>query len=219
MKVIENITLCRFSNGQVAVARDSELPLRAEAIGSIEIEEWMSRDFVSAIRGGVMVDVGAFVGDTAIKFIEQGCDVYAFEPFFDAYACLCINAPSAKKFNVAVGDGESVILDHHVHGGNLGSRMVRSDPSGTPTLKLDSLNLQRCDFLKIDCEGREPFVLRGAREMILRCRPVMWIECYAEILAIHGESRNGLHSLIEQFRYTLDIIGDEPRYDILCRPK
>src|SRR5690242_12326041 len=41
---------------------------------------------------------------------------------------------------------------------------------------IDSLGLPRLDFLKIDVEGMEIAVLRGARDMIARFVPRCWIE-------------------------------------------
>lgn len=43
-------------------------------------------------------------------------------------------------------------------------------------MRLDALNLQRLDLLKIDVEGMEIDVLRGAQDTLSRCRPVMVIE-------------------------------------------
>jgi hypothetical protein len=43
-------------------------------------------------------------------------------------------------------------------------------------ISIDSLNLPRLDFLKIDVEGMELEVLNGARETVDKCRPLMWIE-------------------------------------------
>ena len=42
--------------------------------------------------------------------------------------------------------------------------------------KVDSLNLARCDLIKIDVEGAEYGVLVGAGETIKRCQPVLYIE-------------------------------------------
>jgi FkbM family methyltransferase len=41
---------------------------------------------------------------------------------------------------------------------------------------IDSLNLQRLDFLMLDIEGMEEEALRGAVETIARCRPLLYVE-------------------------------------------
>ncbi|MBC7601656.1 MAG: FkbM family methyltransferase [Ramlibacter sp.] len=45
-----------------------------------------------------------------------------------------------------------------------------------PMMTLDSLRLARCDFVKLDVEGMEADVLRGALDLIKRTLPVMMIE-------------------------------------------
>jgi FkbM family methyltransferase len=45
-----------------------------------------------------------------------------------------------------------------------------------PVVTLDSLNLPRCEFLKIDVEGMELNVLRGAEQTIRRLRPILYVE-------------------------------------------
>jgi hypothetical protein len=62
--------------------------------------------------------------------------------------------------------------------GNTGHTHV--DPNSvngdTQITKLDSLNIDNVDYIKIDCEGYEYRVLRGAEGTIKRCRPVVVIE-------------------------------------------
>jgi hypothetical protein len=43
-------------------------------------------------------------------------------------------------------------------------------------LTIDSLDLQHCDFMKIDVEGMELEVLKGARETIARFKPALYVE-------------------------------------------
>lgn len=45
-----------------------------------------------------------------------------------------------------------------------------------PITTLDSYNLPRIDLLKIDVEGYEIHVLKGAEETLLRCKPVVIFE-------------------------------------------
>ena len=42
--------------------------------------------------------------------------------------------------------------------------------------RLDDLNFQNVDFIKIDTEGFEAFVVQGGMETILRCKPVIYME-------------------------------------------
>jgi len=46
----------------------------------------------------------------------------------------------------------------------------------TPMVSIDSLGVERLDFLKIDVEGMEIEVLRGARATLERCKPIVMAE-------------------------------------------
>lgn len=51
------------------------------------------------------------------------------------------------------------------------------DPTGLVQARtIDSYNFQNVSFIKIDCEGFEYFVLKGAEETLRRCKPVVIVE-------------------------------------------
>ena len=111
--------------------------------------------------------------------------------------------PNVDARNVAVGDvcdpasvgitdfveDLGVVYPNWAYGGsgmfNLGGIGVCA-PTGThvsaaahvvPMVSIDSLELPRVDYMKIDVEGCEPLVLLGAQETIKRCKPVILFEC------------------------------------------
>jgi FkbM family methyltransferase len=56
---------------------------------------------------------------------------------------------------------------------------ISYDPAtlvSVPMVSLDSLALDRVDLIKLDIEGMEVEGLRGARETLLKCRPMLAIE-------------------------------------------
>jgi hypothetical protein len=98
--------------------------------------------------------------------------------------------------------------------------------SGTVLLKtLDSFQIAqgRFSFFKIDVEGFETRVLRGARKTIAANMPVMLIEVNDGALVRAETSREELLSMIETFGYTHSITDrrsnySDPQYDVLCIP-
>ena len=51
------------------------------------------------------------------------------------------------------------------------------DGDTTGVLQLDdAVKVSRCKFMKIDLEEMEANVIRGARDVIRRCRPVHYVE-------------------------------------------
>ena len=75
---------------------------------------------------------------------------------------------------------------------------------------LDALNLplSSLKFIKIDVEGGEYDVLRGARGCIKRCKPVITFECGESAFVNYGTTREAL--LNEFFNLGYDL------YDIKC---
>lgn len=136
------------------------------------------------------VDVGAHVGSWSFAMAEAGFKaVEAFEPAKDTFECLKENAKEWRQehmnlqcyiglTNCALGEDTRKMgmrEDAKYAGGNTGGRYLKGD-GDVLVRPLDVYNLDVLDFLKLDVEGFEPFVLRGARATLLRCRPVVLIE-------------------------------------------
>lgn len=176
--------------------------------------------------GDVYLDLGAFIGDTVLPLLERGVTCIAFECCPDAFEALAINTqafPNGRNIRAILGDGRPAKANG-VFGeknGNCGTRMVTLG-EGEPTFQIDSLNLERVDFVKLDTEGTEPLVLEGMRETILRCRPKMLIELYSTILAKQGFTRQDVYDFLKSVDYVWWLaIGrwEDDRCDILCAPR
>jgi len=58
------------------------------------------------------------------------------------------------------------------------------------------------DIMKIDVEAYEVQVLRGAENLIRRCRPLMFIELHTATLPDNGESLESFMALMDDYGYT-----------------
>lgn len=172
--------------------------------------------------GDWVVDGGAFIGDHTIAYLKavgpEG-KVYAFEPNPAAYACLYHNCSEAVTFNAGLSDRESFV--NYRAADNAGAGHVGADDGPIHLFTLDSLNLRRCDFLKLDIEGCEYEALVGAAKTIGQHKPVLWIEVNEG--ALIRRMRNGaqLRKLIESYGYTLYPHPEQggEQYDVLCIPQ
>jgi FkbM family methyltransferase len=108
----------------------------------------------------------------------------AFEPIAEHRACFERNVHpdhtcAIELHPFALGDGEEV-LRFAISPENTGGTHVNPDEDGVgpqvPMRALDSFGLAGVDFLKIDCEGYEHFVLKGAEETVRRERPCILVE-------------------------------------------
>ncbi len=88
---------------------------------------------------------------------------------------------NVQCFNAAVGEIPDLIivpiLDYNVES-NYGSLNLGTFESGeqVQVIPIDSLNLPRCNFLKIDVEGMEIKVLKGAKDTIQKHKPLLYVE-------------------------------------------
>ena len=57
-------------------------------------------------------------------------------------------------------------------------------------VKLDDLRLGRIDMLKIDTEGFELPIVKGARDTLLRCKPVVVVEQKGRDERYHGDAKD-----------------------------
>jgi FkbM family methyltransferase len=184
-------------------------------------------------KDGIGFDIGGNVGVHTLvlaKYFEQG-RVYAFEPQRLVYQQLVANIAinslvNVYPFNMAVGNEDGhlnvPVLDPYKPASygslELGRPQVEDIGQWPDVLstqetvelhRVDSLGLPDPSFIKIDVEGMELDVLRGAYETIMRARPIMFIEY------LKNDS-SALYSHIKGVGY--DIYDFAPTYNYLCVP-
>jgi len=139
--------------------------------------------------GAIVLDIGANIGAHTVplaQLVGSGGVVVAFEPQPVLHQILCANlvlnsVPNVLTYPMALGNCEGEckipVFDYsqaHNFGG-ISMDMVEEGES-IPLGKLDSFQLDRVDFIKLDVEGFESKVLEGAANTIERCHPIMYIE-------------------------------------------
>ncbi|HMU15820.1 MAG TPA: FkbM family methyltransferase [Thauera aminoaromatica] len=133
--------------------------------------------FVPESRRRVAIDIGAHVGLWSMHLARLFGQVQAFEPnleLWDLFGWNLDGCDNVDLHRVALGKspgtaGLKVYEGHSGHSQISGEGDVRVEP-------LDSYQLDRVDFIKIDVEGLESLVVNGAMETIQRCQPVMVVE-------------------------------------------
>jgi FkbM family methyltransferase len=152
----------------------------------------------------VALDVGANIGWYSVlldRLSAPGARVLAFEPDPGSYRLLSANlkanhAEHVTALNVALGDKPGVALLHRYRDSNNGRHtLLEGNTSGgtvevaVETLKdvweREQLGARAVAVLKIDVEGFECLVLRGAGDLLRRCRCVL-LEYSPEGLTLAG---------------------------------
>lgn len=137
---------------------------------------------IVSLGNGLCLDIGANVGFMSMALLSSGFEVMSFEPQPALLELLRKNCPLAKCYGYALSDRNGVGTMPRIsysRKGNYGALGLGGKSElGTISVEcrtLDSFNLN-VGFIKIDVEGHELSVLRGAVETIERCSPVMYIE-------------------------------------------
>lgn len=134
------------------------------------------------------VDIGANKGVWTLYLARHCRQVYAFEPNPKVYRWLkrYVRLPNVTASNVALSDVEGkAVLRVPKYARGYSNQHASLSPENVSenfgavevqTKPLDALGLGDIGFIKIDVEGHELAVLRGARETLARSRPVLVIE-------------------------------------------
>ncbi len=139
--------------------------------------------------GDTVVEVGAHIGALTLPLARRvgpSGRIEAFEPQQALFQMLCGNLALNRLDNVTCHQaGASACggvlrlppLDYE-QDGNFGGVSLSADATGpvVPIRTIDSLDLPACRLIKIDVEGMEADVVRGARETFERHRPILYIE-------------------------------------------
>lgn len=140
--------------------------------------------------GAVVFDVGANIGAHTVRFAQmvgESGRVIAFEPQRVIYQTLCANVALNSLLNVdcyhaGVGEREDsmkvVDVDPRIENNFGGLSLDLPGPGEmVPILRLDGfIGAHRVDLLKIDVEGMEAAVLRGAEKLVEKFKPVLYVE-------------------------------------------
>lgn len=189
--------------------------------GQWQPEIWDSI-FPRLSEGSVFLDVGAHIGYFSIKAarrVGKSGHVLAFEPNPETLKLLRDNVTANRAENVLVEpiactDREQTLTLFAGPSINTGmssidSRNVPLEGAPRPyTVRgrpiddvLRELNLTRVDAIKVDVEGAEVYVLRGAIDTLKRFHPKLVVEVVPEQLANLGSTRDDLTSLIKDAGY------------------
>jgi FkbM family methyltransferase len=180
--------------------------------------------------GDTVIDAGAFIGDHTIAYAKKvgGLGkVIAFEPNPTTFECLEYNLKefdNCELRNEGLSDsaGKLSLTDVPTNAGM--SYAEKTDKKkGIKCVTIDSLYLDRLDFIKVDCEGFEHKILKGAEETIKKFKPVMVLEINNYALIRNHTTDNDLYIYLNELGYRYrNIYPNEPihaeQLDLICLP-
>jgi len=209
-------------------------------------------DFMVAClrEGDGVIDAGANIGVftvQAARAVGESGRVYAFEPMRTTFDMLSRSVQAndfdsrCKLYNEGLGASEGAGSFHlSTHATNPGSSFISTNATGTPIhiRPIDSIDFDRpVRFIKIDVEGFEPYIIRGAVKTIARDAPVILTEFFPRSLREIGKTSGVDYvAMLENLGYALSLFSptgkgekvtaaDAHRFDdilepvnLVCRP-
>jgi len=168
-------------NAKVGEPAEYQGPVRRLALG-----------YVSTF--GVSVDIGANFGLCSHTLEQKFARNFAVEPVQLHCDYLKLNAPATQIFQTALGTETGTVMMQRFPD-NYGKTRVNSNGDFEVLVqRLDDLDLPPADFVKIDVEGFELYVLQGGENYIKKSYPVLVVE---------QESRAEAHTLLLSWGYQL----------------
>jgi FkbM family methyltransferase len=194
---------------------------------------WAPRDvayFRSVIQPGMTVlDIGANIGHHTVLYaslVGPAGRVIAFEPQAVIYRLLCGNlaingCQQVEAVQTCVGEAEGTVRlvgVSYAGADNFGALGVdvdatrRGDTHGElcRVATLDQLlaerlePIERCDFIKIDVQSFELFVLKGGRRTLDRFRPVLFLEISPHWMARSHYDYREIYHLLWDLGYAIE---------------
>ena len=176
-------------------------------------------------KNSTAVDMGAYIGTHTLSLVDAvgpNGNVVTFEPQPWAYNCIkktlsknkiknvnVVNAGlSDKKGNLRFcsdGTGSSSICQER-----------RPSPRWTevydiPIKTLDSFKLKNVSIMKVDVEGHELNALMGAKQTIIKCKPVILLEVWRR----RTNRLQKIEEFLKSINYKIEHISAD---DFICFP-
>ncbi len=165
--------------------------------------------------GMTAIDVGANIGYHTLRMartVGPGGRIIAIEPAPRAVGRLRRNLSLNRFENVevvvaALDDHDVELAERHLQSSYPLSGESPRESTSVRVARLDTLlserRLDRVDLVKVDVDGWEAKVLRGAMETLNRFRPVLFFELTPSGVEAAGDSVEGLFDSLLALGYTI----------------
>ncbi len=181
-------------------------------------QEWYYA--LDKLKGNIALDIGAHGGDYSLRLSRRFVSVYAFEPDptnryvletnirvnrvrsvnIDPRAVSDLSARAMLRRSSKVRSGSTLSQKHY-------DWVTFDSASEVETVSLDDWYREnrrpRVGFVKIDAEGHETAILKGAGELFSLARPLVGLEVHGPAKSL-GKCECEACSLLRSYGYVLD---------------
>jgi FkbM family methyltransferase len=185
--------------------------------------------------GDVVLDIGGHIGLYAVvfgKLVQPTGKVYSFEPTPDTNKILQKSVVLNKLQKVISVQGEAIskergetvfyISENNADNSNsLVNYKAPNSKSGikVPLISIDEFSAglkKKINFIKIDVEGVELDAVIGARETMLRDRPVCILALHPHQVKSKGDTLEQIWDVVTSYRYEVQYNGKKIDKAFFC---
>jgi len=192
-------------------------------------------------QSNVIFDIGAHAGSHTIlyKYINPDAEIYCFEPQKRMFDLLKHNVEQNKfnkihlankavghanmKFTMNSSSTDGLNANKQIVYGdermfNIGGLQVGKGGEEIDIITLDSLGVNKIDFMKIDVEGFEPLVIKGGLNTIQECRPIISFEHNHKMISktilkeLNAQNVNTAESYLYDMKYKIERLDDQGNF-------
>ena len=200
----------KYSNSKILLDIGDFIQYYIFMDGAYEVE---SLDFIaSLVEGKIFIDIGANVGNYPLSLHKKAKRIYAFEASKNNLHFFTENIrvnqiDNIEIFNYAVGAEDYKKINLYLSPDTGGNNSIYEKFSGeyesVDTISLDTFckvnKIEGIDIIKIDVEGSEFDVIKGASKVIREFRPLFLIEFSS------STARSAGYRLLDLYSYLTDL--------------
>lgn len=161
----------------------------------VNYADFFEYDELEHLRGIIgqnkdILDIGANIGNHTVYFgkLLKANSIHSFEPVSEFYNILKKNVElnqlndTVTIHNVALGNESGKARVKYFNPDELGATQIEKNEDGDMVLqRLDDLEFDNIDFMKIDVEKFEYNLLLGAKQTLDKHSPMIFIEIFDEL--------------------------------------
>lgn len=206
-----------FQNWHV-LKGDNTLSRALNKAGLNNILEYQKDQLDTAIKHCVnfrnAIDVGANYGLMSYNMSKTFKNVFSFEIVPEINTCFKMNMSAFDIKNVDIydcglGDNETTVALNFNPQSTFSTHVNKHEDGNAKIKTLDSFNFTDIDFIKIDAEGFEPFIINGGIETIKKYSPVILYERKGHENR-YGFNKNSVLEILKSYGYQeLEYIGSK----------
>jgi len=136
-------------------------------------------------KNSIVLEGGCHIGTHSIKLAKICRELHCFEPLSHSFDLLKNNVTlnnlnNVKIYKKGLSDRKEQKSYKSITGGNPGGAVIAKNDDGKEfeceLVTIDSLNLEKLDFIKLDVEGYEVLAIKGAINTIKKFKPTITLE-------------------------------------------